>query len=148
MLAQGGFCILWRGSIMKWLKQNAVMILASVIFALFAGMNIGAYASDVDSRQAQELQGDRLLRHGEALPVTAYVEPRAPAQSVSFRVLRGTPLDGFGGRNAHREIPGWHDFKASRNTLGHEVLRSEFPTALTFGHPKEYYVYTLERMLC
>lgn len=133
---------------MKWLKQNAMMILVSAFFALLAGINVGAYASFVDSRQTQELQGDHLLRHGDDLPVTAYVEPRAPAQSVSFRVLRGTPLDGFGGRNAYRGFSGWHDFKASRNTLGHEVLRSEFPTALTFGHPKEYYVYTLERMLC
>ncbi|PWJ64926.1 MULTISPECIES: hypothetical protein [unclassified Fibrobacter] len=133
---------------MKWLKQNAVMILASVIFALFAGMNIGAYASDVDSRQAQELQGDHLLRYGDALPVTAYVESRAPAQNISSRVLRSVFLDGLGGRSAYRGIAGWHDFNTLRNTEGRIVLRSEFPTALTFSHPKEYYVYTLERILC
>lgn len=148
MLALGGFCILWRGSIMKWLKQNAVMILVSAVFALFAGINIGTYASDVDSRQAQELQGELLLRHGDALPVTAFVEVRSPAQNISSRVLRVVSLDGFGGRNAYRGIAGWHDFNALRNTSGRIVLQSEFPAALTFSYPKEYYVYTLERMLC
>lgn len=133
---------------MKWLKQNAAMILVSAVFALLAGINIGAYASFVDSRQAQELQGDHLLRYGDALPVTAYVESRAPAQNISTRILRVVSLDGFGGRNAYRGISGWHDFNTLRNTEGRIVLRSEFPTALTFSHPKEYYVYTLERILC
>lgn len=124
------------------------MILASVIFALFAGMNIGAYASDVDSRQAQELQGDRLLRHGDAFPITAFVDVCSPAQNISSRVLRSVFLDGLGGRSAYRGIAGWHDFNTLRNTEGRIVLRSEFPTALTFSHPKEYYVYILERILC
>lgn len=124
------------------------MILASVIFALFAGMNIGAYASDVDSRQAQELQGDHSLRHGDAFPITAFVDVRSPAQNISSRVLRSVFLDGLGGRSAYRGIAGWHDFNTLRNTEGRIVLRSEFPTALTFSHPKEYYVYTLERILC
>lgn len=124
------------------------MILVSAVFALLAGINIGAYASFVDSRQAQELQGDHLLRYGDALPITAFVDVRSPAQNISSRVLRSVFLDGLGGRSAYRGIAGWHDFITLRNTEGRIVLRSEFPTALTFSHPKEYYVYTLERILC
>lgn len=133
---------------MKWLKRNAMMILVSAVFALFAGINVGAYASFVDSRQAQELQGDQLLHHDDAQPVAAFADTLSPAQNIFSRVVRGVSLDGFCGRNAFRGIAGWCDFSVFGNTYGRKALRSDFPAALSFCHPKEYYVYTLERMLC
>ena len=141
-------CFVPFGIVMKWLRQNAVVILVSAAFVLFAGINVGAYASYVDSRQVTELQGDRLQHHDDALPVTAFVDAWAPAQNFLSRNLRTVSLDGFGGRNANRGIVGWHGPDVSQNTLARAACHSDFPTALSFNHPKEFYIYTLERMLC
>jgi len=140
----------------------------SAVFALFLGLNVWNFASsatpcfsdrdvpccdrNVPCRDGVPLQTTHSL---DDVPASAailgshnvahYLQAQSRGQRLLLRSLRMGSLDGFGGRgSARREALA----VAKKIYLPLGVNRAQYPSSFAFRYPKDYFVYTLERMLC
>lgn len=119
---------------MASLKKKAFSVLV-VVFGLLAGLGLFVSGQDSFSRDVPtEIQAPQ--------EQSFYAEvPSSPSAFIEARILGGPQ-----GRDVPPTLSFWSGFRSGRSQLSLAV-RGIAPTR-SFDHPKDYYVYTLERILC
>lgn len=145
---------------MKSLKRNSSLAFAGIllaVFALFAIANLDLFVNQHDIAYdsielSEDVPGENSF-HSKSLSIlsqnssaAAIFETRRPNRQVHFRPLRGFNTQGFLGRSALifdklSSLPSKIHF-AFRNKL------SSYHSPAFFCTAKDYYVYTLKRILC
>ncbi|WP_088665501.1 hypothetical protein [Fibrobacter sp. UWH1] len=140
---------------MNWLRQNILMLLVNAIFALFLSINVGAYVSDKDVGTSQEvLQTGMVHQDGAAAILDAQDDtrgllPRTSIRGELLKRLSSRKLQGGLGSRALLKIAGpWSDLLHGAVTSDAIHLQQGIPPTRTSNVSKDYFVYTLERMLC
>jgi hypothetical protein len=144
---------------MKFLRQNILSMIAVAVFAIGAAVVEGSFVFDYgnysDTVQVSDGVNHNLLANdfaGEPLFLSrettseAVLLTRRPGQQALSRTLRSGNFHGFSGRDS-----GF--FKRATAPAGiHGTPRTTtpngFPTPLAYQAPKDYYVFTLKRILC
>ncbi|WP_405328698.1 hypothetical protein [Fibrobacter sp.] len=142
---------------MKTIKQNFLLMIAAALFAIFAAVVEGSfvYDYDVELRSSVELSDAEFNQNAasekshllsrEVSSEAVSLTRRARQQTLS-RTLRNAGFQGVGGRDtATFKWSTKHTVQKAVASIGsHNV----FPTPLAYQIPKEYYVFTLKRILC
>lgn len=140
---------------MKWVRQHLIMILINAVFALFVGVNVCGYANYCESRKVQESCEN--LQQAETSP-GALIESQGSIQNLLSRAFsRGglkragerNLLSGLGNRALLHMMGPWSSLLHGSSPVafvnrGHGVASF----ADRFTTSKEFFIYTLERMLC
>ncbi|MBR2198246.1 MAG: hypothetical protein IJ909_07520 [Fibrobacter sp.] len=142
---------------MKRLRQNILSMVAVAFFAMFVAVVESSFVYDynIGSQATLELGGTTFNQNGspiqplflsrEASSQAVLLTRRASQQALS-RSPRNGGFQGFCGRDASAiKQYGAH---ASRLSPLSTHPHSGFPTPLAYQASKEYYVFTLERILC
>ena len=142
---------------MKAIKQNFVLMIAAAIFTILTAVVEGSfvYDYDVELRSSVELSDAKFNQSAapekshflsrEVSSEAVLLTRRAGQQALS-RTLRNAGLQGVGGRDAVAFKWGAkHTVQKAFATIG---THNGFPTPLAYQVPKEYYVFTLKRILC
>ncbi len=141
---------------MKPIKQNILSMIAVALFAILSAIVEGSFVYDYGTEMGRASEYGKVSAdnvHAES-PLFLLRESTAEAmqftrrsgQQVSLRTSRGNGLQGVGGRSSatfKQATP--FPTKIARPTV---CAQCGFPLPLVYQKPKEYYVYTLERMLC
>ena len=141
---------------MKPVKQNILSMIAVALFAILAAVVEGSFVYDYGTEMGRASEYGKVSAdnvHAES-PLFLLRESTAEAmqftrrsgQQVSLRASRGNGLQGDGGRSSatfKQATP--FPTKIARPTV---CAQCGFPLPLVYQKSKEYYVYTLERMLC
>ena len=142
---------------MKRLRQNILSMVAVAFFAMFATVVESSFVYDynISSQAALELGDTTFNQNGtpsqplflsrEASSQAVLLTRRASQQALS-RSPRNGGFQGFCGRDAN--ILKRNGAYASRHSALSTHSHSGFPTPLAYQVSKEYYVFTLERILC
>ena len=141
---------------MKRLKQNILSMIAVAVFAIFAAVIEGSfvYDYDVELKTAGELSDAAFDQSSTSEPLffsrentseSVLLTRRAGQQALS-RTLRSESFQGFCGRDAgtYKRISARTQQRISAQSL----VYSAYPTPLAFQASKDYYVFTLKRILC
>ena len=144
---------------MKLLRQNILSMIAVAVFAISAaiveesfvydyGVSFDAVqVSDGTSHDlhANDFAGEPLFLSRETSSETALLT-RRPGQQAFSRTLRSSSFQGFGGRDSgtFKRVA---TLASNRSAVQVSAYRG-FPTPLAYQTSKEYYVFTLERILC
>ncbi len=145
---------------MKFSGRNTVLAFVWVAVALLAflalptsfGGNLSAgeaysadYALALDNVAAQP-SGDAFLDSDSPLKSPLFLGSRRPLSQMSLRPQRGSLVYGLNGRDGAIVKHAGIGFTKSVSTpCSH---RAGFPSPLSYRVPKEYYVFTLGRILC
>ncbi len=142
---------------MKRLRQNILSMVAVAFFAMYAAVVESSFVYDynIGSRAALKL-GDTTFNQNGSPTQPLFLSREAPSQAVlltrraSQQALSRSPrnggFQGFCGRDASALKR--NGVYASRLSPLSTHLHSGFPTPLAYQASKEYYVFTLERILC
>ena len=123
-------------------------ILSAIVedsFVYDYGTELGQVAESEKVFTAHDFADNPLYLSREST-VDAILLTRRSGQQVSLRTSRSGSLQGYGGRSSatsKQATP--FATKIARSTI---CIHCGFPLPLVYQKPKEYYVYTLERMLC
>ena len=141
---------------MKPIKQNILSMIAIALFAILSAIVEGSFvydygpemgrASEYGKVSADNVHAESplfLLRESTA---EAMLLTRRSGQQVSLRASRGNGLQGDGGRSS----PTFKQATPFPTRIARPTVCAQcgFPLPLVYQKSKEYYVYTLERMLC
>lgn len=144
---------------MKFLRQNILSMIAVAVFAIGAAIVEGSFVYDYgnssDAVQVSDGVSHNLLANdfaGEPLYLSrettseAVLLTRRPGQQALSRTLRSGSFQGFGGRDSgfsrRATTP------AGTHCTPRITTPNGFPTPLAYQAPKDYYVFTLQRILC
>lgn len=144
---------------MKFLRQNILSMIAVAVFAIGAAVVEGSFVFDYgnysDTVQVSDDASHDLLANdftGEPLFLShettseAVLLTRRPGQQALSRTLRSGSFQGFGGRDSgffkRASVP------AGIHSTPRTTAHNGFPTPLAYQAPKDYYVFTLQRILC
>jgi len=141
---------------MKPVKQNILSMIAVALFVILAAVVEGSFVYDYGAELGQVAESEKVfIAHdfaGNPLYLSrestadATLLTRRSGQQVSLRASRGNGLQGYGGRSSVTPKQGTpFATKIAWSTI---CIHCGFPLPLVYQKPKEYYVYTLERMLC
>ena len=144
---------------MKLLRQNILSMIAVAVFAISAAIAEGSFVYDygisfdtvqVSNGTSHDLHtndftGEPLYLSREVTSGAALLT-RRPGQQALSRTLRNGNFHGFCGRDSGT-------FKriatlAGKSPTAQASAQRGFPTPLAYQTSKEYYVFTLERILC
>ena len=141
---------------MKPVKQNILSMIAVALFAILSAIVEGSFVYDYGAELGQVAESEKVftahdfadnpLYLSRESSAEALLPTRRSGQQVSLRASRGNGLQGDGGRSSatfKQATP--FPTKIARPTV---CAQCGFPLPLVYQKPKEYYVYTLERMLC
>lgn len=129
---------------MDKLKEKFVLILAGVIFALCLGLNVFSFADYCHAKQVR--QTEQLCMPQGVPASTTTLDSWKPVHRLIFRSVRSLFLDSLSPRTPIvKAAIGFRSVK--KLFLGGEGVNF-YPTPHAFGYSKEYYVYTLKRILC
>ena len=144
---------------MKLLRQNILSMIAVAVFAILAAIVEGSFACDYgvsfDAVQvsdgtshdlhANDFASEPLFLSRETSSGTALLT-RRPGQQALSRTLRNGNFHGFCGRDSGtlKRIATLASDRSAAQVNAHRG----FPTPLAYQTSKEYYVFTLERILC
>ena len=143
-------------SAMRSVKQNVSSMIAVALFAILAAVVEGSFVYDYGTEMGRASEYGKVSAdnvHAES-PLFLLRESTAEAmqftrrsgRQVSLRTSRSGSLQGYGGRSSVTPKQGTpFATKIARSTI---CIHCGFPLPLVYQKPKEYYVYTLERMLC
>ena len=132
-------------------------MIAVAVFAIFAAVIEGSfvYDYDVELRSSVELNDAEFnpnaasekshLLSREVSSEAVLLTRRAGQQALS-RTLRNAGFQGVGGRDAITLK--WSAKHAVQKVFAPIGTHNGFPTPLAYQAPKEYYVFTLKRILC
>ena len=141
---------------MKRLKQNILSMIAVAVFAIFAAVIEGSfvYDYDVELKTAGELSDAAFDQSSTSEPLffsrentsESVLLTRRAGQQVFSRTLRSGNFQGFCGRDAG-------SFKRitahiQQRTSAQSLVYSAYPTPLAYQASKDYYIFTLKRILC
>ncbi len=144
---------------MKSIKQNMLLILVGISLALSAFCTVfdaTAFVYDFSTEfQSVENTYDHFDRNSsdqakyfldDRAPARALLNARRPFQQMHFRHQRGNSVQGFVGRDIALQVrPGNHPEKKAAT---HGKICDRYPSNSIFCTAKEYYVFTLKRILC
>ncbi|WP_295055372.1 hypothetical protein [uncultured Fibrobacter sp.] len=143
-------------STMKPVKQNILSMIAVALFAILSAIVEGSFVYDYGAELGQVAESEKVftahdfddnpLYLSRESTADAILLTRRSGQQVSLRASRGNGLQGDGGRSSatfKQATP--FPTKIARPTV---CAQCGFPLPLVYQKSKEYYVYTLERMLC
>ena len=132
-------------------------MIAAALFAILAAVVEGSfvYAYDVELKSSIELSDAEFNQDAthekshflsrEVSSETVLLTRRAGQQALS-RTLRNASFHGVGGRDAVAFK--WGAKHSVQKNFAPTETRNGFPTPLAYQVPKEYYVFTLKRILC
>ena len=144
---------------MKPVKQNILSMIAVALFAVLSAIVEGSFVYDYGTELGQVAQvaesekvftahdfADNPLYLSRESTADAPLLTRRSGRQVSLRTSRSGSLQGYGGRSSATSKQATPLVtKIARSTI---CIHCGFPLPLVYQKPKEYYVYTLERMLC
>ena len=144
---------------MKVLRQNILSMIAVAVFAISSAIVEGSfvydYGNSFDAVQVSDgtnqdllvnnFAGEPLYLSRETTSETALLT-RRPGQQALSRTLRSSNFQGFGGRDSGT-FKRAATFASNRSAVQINAYRG-FPTPLAYHTSKEYYVFTLKRILC
>ena len=144
---------------MKFLRQNILSMIAVAVFAIGAAVVEGSFVYDYGNSSdavqvsdgashdllANDFAGERLFLSRETTS-EAVLLTRRPGQQTLSRTFRSGNFQGFGGRDSgfSRRATAPAGIHSTPRTNAH----NGFPTPLAYQAPKDYYVFTLQRILC
>lgn len=144
---------------MKFLRQNILSMIAVAVFAIGIAVVEGSFVYDygisfdtvqVSNGTSHDLHtnnfADEPLFLSRETASEAALLTRRPSQQALSRTLRNGNFHGFCGRDTGT-------FKrvatlAGKSPAAQASAHRGFPTPLAYQTSKEYYVFTLERILC
>lgn len=144
---------------MKFLRQKILSMIAVAVFAIGIAVVEGSFVYDygisfdtvqVSNGTSHNLQGSdftsKPLFLSREAASGATLLTRRPGQQALSRTLRNGNFQGFCGRDSgtFKRIA---TFAGNRSAAQASAHRG-FPTPLAYQTSKEYYVFTLERILC
>lgn len=144
---------------MKFLRQNILSMITIAVFAICAAVVEGSfvydYGNSFDAVQVSDGASHDLLANdfaGEPLFLSrettseAVLLTRRPGQQTLSRTFRSSNFQGFGGRDSgfSRRAAAPAGIHSTPRITAH----NGFPTPLAYQAPKDYYVFTLKRILC
>ncbi len=131
-------------------------MIAVALFAILSAIVEGSFVYDYGAELGQVAESEKVftahdfddnpLYLSRESTADAILLTRRSGQQVSLRASRGNGLQGDGGRSSatfKQATP--FPTKIARPTV---CAQCGFPLPLVYQKSKEYYVYTLERMLC
>ena len=131
-------------------------MIAVALFAILSAIVEGSFVYDYGAELGQVAESEKVFTAHDFADNPLYLSRESSAeallltrrsgQQVSLRASRGNGLQGDGGRSSatfKQATP--FPTKIARPTV---CAQCGFPLPLVYQKPKEYYVYTLERMLC
>lgn len=141
---------------MKPVKQNILSMIAVALFVILAAVVEGSFVYDYGAELGQVAESEKVFIDHDFAGNPLYLSRESTADAtlltrrsgpqVSLRASRGNGLLGYGGRSSATPKQGTpFATKIARSTI---CIHCGFPLPLVYQKPKEYYVYTLERMLC
>ena len=142
---------------MKTIKQNFLLMIAAAFFAILAAVVEGSfvYDYDVELKSSVELSDAKFNQDAthekshflsrEVSSEAVLLMRRAGQQALS-RTLRNADFQGIGGRDAAAFK--WGAKHTIQKVFASIGIHNGFPTPLAYQIPKEYYVFTLKRILC
>ena len=141
---------------MKRIKQNILSMIAVALFAVLSAIVEGSFVYDYGTELGPVAESEKVFTAHDFTDNPLYLSRESTAdatlltrrsgQQVSLRTSRSGSLQGYGGRSSatfKQATP--FATKIARSTI---CIHCGFPLPLVYQKPKEYYVYTLERMLC
>ena len=131
-------------------------MIAVALFAILSAIVEGSFVYDYGAELGQVAESEKVFTAHDFADNPLYLSRESSAeallltrrsgQQVSLRASRGSGLQGDGGRSSatfKQATP--FSTKIARPTV---CAQCGFPLLLVYQKSKEYYVYTLERMLC
>ena len=141
---------------MKPVKQNILSMIAVALFAVLSAIVEGSFVYDYGTELGQVAESEKVFTAHDFADNPLYLSrestadatllTRSSGRQVSLRTSRSSSLQGYGGRSSatsKQATP--FATKIARSTI---CIHCGFPLPLVYQKPKEYYVYTLEQMLC
>ena len=141
---------------MKPVKQNILSMIAVALIAILSAIVEGSFVYDYGAELGQVAESEKVFTAHDFADNPLYLSRESTAeallltrrsgQQVSLRASRGNGLQGDRGRSSatfKQATP--FPTKIARPTV---YAQCGFPLPLVYQKSKEYYVYTLERMLC
>ena len=131
-------------------------MIAVALFAILSAIVEGSFVYDYGAELGQVAESDKVFAAHDFADNPLYLSRESTAdatlltrrsgQQVSLRASRGNGLQGDGGRSSatfKQATP--FPTRIARPAV---CAQCGFPLPLVYQKSKEYYVYTLERMLC
>ena len=142
---------------MKRIKQNILSIIAVALFAILSAIVEGSfvYDYDVELKSSVELSDAKFNQDAahekshflsQEVSSEAVLLMRRAGQQALSRTLRNAGFQGIGGRDAAAFK--WGAKHTIQKVFASIGIHNGFPTPLAYQIPKEYYVFTLKRILC
>ena len=142
---------------MKLFKQNILPMILAAVFAIIAAVVEGTfvYDYDVEFKSAAKLTDaasdmnaapDQPLFLSHETSAAAVLLSRRSGQQTLSRTLRSNFFQGFCGRDGG--IFKRFSTLAISRAIFHVLSHNVFPAQFTYQTAKEYYVFTLRRILC
>ncbi|MBO7551315.1 MAG: hypothetical protein J6T62_07320 [Fibrobacter sp.] len=141
---------------MKPVKQNFLSMIAVALFAVLSAIVEGSFVYDYGTELGQVAESEKVFTAHDFADNPLYLSRESTADAtlltrrsgrqVSLRTSRNASLQGYGNRssaNSKHATP-----FATKFTRASICTHCGFPLPLVYQKSKEYYVYTLERMLC
>jgi len=119
--------------VMLKLKRNTFLIFATVVLSLFACLN--AYSFDYTNDLKQNASNEQ-----------AFDNPYGNLPAPVFRPHHNVPVQGTHDRDS--VLLGFNGFKPLFKIFVFQDKYSGYPSPLFFRVSKDYYVFTLEKILC
>jgi len=142
---------------MKTIKQNFLLMIAAAFFAILAAVVEGSfvYDYDVELKSSVELS-DAEFNQGATPEKSHFLSREVSSEAVLLTRRAGQQALSRTSRNAGFLRVGSRDVVAFKWGAKHAVQKAfatigthnGFPTPLAYQVPKEYYVFTLKRILC
>lgn len=131
-------------------------MIAVALFAILSAIVEGSFVYDYGTELGQVAESEKVFTAHDFADNPLYLSRESTAdatlltrrsgQQVSLRASHGNGLQGYGGRSSatsKQATP--FATKIARATI---CIHCGFSLPLVYQKPKEYYVYTLERMRC
>lgn len=142
---------------MKTIKQNFLLMIAAAIFAILAAVVEGSFVYDYDVElksniELSDAEFNQDAAHEKShflsreVSSEAVLLTRRAGQQALSRTLRNAGFHGIGGRDTVAFK--WGAKHTVQKVIVPIGIRNGFPTPLAYQVPKEYYVFTLKRILC
>ena len=119
---------------MKPVKQNILSMIAVALFAVLSAIVEGSFVYDYGAELGQVAESEKVFTAHDFADNPLYLSRESTADATLLTRSSAT---------SKQATP--FATKIARSTI---CIHCGFPLPLVYQKPKEYYVYTLERMLC
>lgn len=121
-------------------------MIAVALFAILSAIVEGSFVYDYGTELGQVAESEKVFIAHDFADNPLYLSRESTADATLLTRRSGRQVQGYGGRSSatsKQATP--FATKIAWSTI---CIHCGFPLPLVYQKPKEYYVYTLERMLC